>query len=255
MKLKMIAVLLGVAAVAQPLTAANWLTEPSAAQDQARKEKKLILVNFTGSDWCSWCMKLKNEVFSKPEFDAFASENLVLLEIDFPKKKALPAAVKKANAAFADKLKVSGYPTLHLLDADLKSLGEFGYLPGGPTRFLAKLKSVGGDRLKPATVAETKPKQPEPEPAPEAPPPPAFNGAPTFPAKIYTGLELKGIAGPANARLAMINNQTLGAGETGKVKLGDSVVKVKCLEVYDDRAVVMIEGSNQRRELRMRGGL
>jgi thioredoxin-related protein len=255
MKLKLIATLLGIAGVAHSLPAATWLTEPAAAQDQARKEKKLILVNFTGSDWCSWCIKLKSEVFSKPEFDAFASENLVLLEIDFPKKKALPAAVKKANAAFADKLKVSGYPTLHLLDADGKSLGEFGYLPGGPTPFLAKIKSVGGDRLKRAAVAETKPKQSEADPTSAEPPPPAFNGAPTFPPKTWSGLELKGIAGPANARLAMINNQTLGAGETGKVKLGDSVVKVKCLEVHDDRAVVMIEGSNQRRELRMRGGL
>jgi thioredoxin-related protein len=251
MKLKLFATILGIAGVAHTLTAANWLTEQTAAQEQARKEKKLILVNFTGSDWCGWCIKLRNEVFSKPEFDAFASENLVLLEIDFPKKKTLPAAVRKANAAFADKLKVSGYPTLHLLDADGKSLGQFGYLPGGPTPFLAKIKSVGGDRFKRAIVAETKPKQSEAEPDPL----PAFNGAPTFPAKVYTGLELRGIAGPANARLAMINNQTLGAGETGKVKLGDSVVKVKCLEVHDDRAVVMIEGTNQRRELRMRGGL
>jgi thioredoxin-related protein len=247
---KIVATILGVAALTHTLNAANWLTELAAAQEQARKEQKLILVNFTGSDWCGWCIKLRNEVFSKPEFDTFASENVVLLEIDFPKNKTLPAAVKKANAAFADKLKVSGYPTLHLLDANGKSLGEFGYVPGGPAPFLAKVKSVGGDRLKPA-VAENKSKR-EPEPAEPTPLPPAFNGARTFPPKTYSGLELKGISGPSNARLAMINNQTLGAGETAKVKLGDSTVKLKCLEVHDDYAVVMIDGTNQRRELRMR---
>jgi thioredoxin-related protein len=255
MTLKIIATIIGIAGLAHTVSAANWLNEPTAAQEQARKEKKLILVNFTGSDWCGWCIKLRNEVFSKPEFETFATENLVLLEIDFPRKKTLPAPVKKANAAFADKHKVSGYPTLHLLDADGKSLGQFDYIPGGPAPFLAKLKSIGGDRLKPATGADTKPKQPEPEPAVAAAPRPAFNGAPTFPAKTYAALELKGIAGSANARLAIINNQTLGAGETGKVKLGDSVVKVTCLEVHDDRAVVIIEGTSQRRELRMRGGL
>jgi thioredoxin-related protein len=235
-------------------TAANWLTDLNAAQAQARDENKLILVNFTGSDWCGWCIKLKNEVFVKPEFDAFASENLVLLEIDFPRQKPMPAATKKANGALADKYKVGGYPTLHVLTADGKSLGNLGYTPGGPNAFVAKLKSIGGDRFKPAKVAETKLAKREAEPE-TAEAPPAFNGAPTFPAKYYSALELKGVSGPPNARLALINNQTVGAGETAKVKLGDSVVKVKCLEVHDDFAVVMIDGTNQRRELRMRGGL
>lgn len=242
------------ALLAQSAAAANWLTELKAAQDQARTENKLILVNFTGSDWCGWCIKLKNEVFTKPEFDAFASDNLVLLEIDFPRQKPMPAATRKANGALADKYKVNGYPTLHVLDADGKSLGHLGYLPGGAKAFVAKVKSIGGDRFKAPTVAEKKPEKPA-EPKPEAPAPPAFNGAQTFPAKKYTGLELKGISGPANARLAMINNQTLGAGETGKVKLGDSVVKVTCVEIRDASAVVTIEGSDERRELRMRGGL
>src|SRR5687768_52271 len=131
MNLKTFSILMAVAA-AQTGGAANWLTEVKAAQDQARKENKLILVNFTGSDWCGWCIRLKNEVFAKPEFDAFASQNLVLLEIDFPQRKQMPAAMKKANGALADKYKVGGYPTVHVLDADGKSLGQLGYLPGGP---------------------------------------------------------------------------------------------------------------------------
>ena len=190
----------------------------------------------------------------KPEFDAFANESLVLLEIDFPRQKPMAAAVKKANGALADKYKVGGYPTLHLLEADGKSLGNLGYMPGGAKAFVAKLKTIGGDRFKPAKVAETRSTPREAE-AEAAEPPPAFNGAPTFPAKYYSALELKGISGPANARLALINNQTVGAGETAKVKLGDSIVKVKCLEVHDDSAIILIDGSKERRELRMRGGL
>ena len=83
---------------------------------------------------------------------------------------------------------------------------------------------------------------------------PAFNGAPTFEPKVYTDLELKGISGKANARFALINNQTIGAGESAKVKLGDSVVKVKCVEIHEDYVVVSVDGANDRRELRMRGG-
>jgi thioredoxin-related protein len=240
--------------LAQGATAATWLTDLNAAQEAARKDNKLILVNFTGSDWCGWCIKLRNEVFSKAEFDAFADHNLVLLEIDFPKKKAMSNAMRKANGTLADKYKVNGYPTLHLLEATGKSLGEFGYMEGGPAAFCAKVKSLGGNRIKGQAVAETKPKPADTQgEAAETPPPPAFNGAPTFPPKIYSALELKGISGPANARLALINNQTIGTGETGKVKLGGSVVKVECLEIHDDYVVVAVNGSKERRELHLRG--
>src|SRR6266581_5344317 len=77
--------------------AAEWLTDVPAAQEQAAAENKLVLLNFTGSDWCGWCMKLKAEVFSQPEFEDYANKNLVLVEIDFPKRKPQPAAQKKAN--------------------------------------------------------------------------------------------------------------------------------------------------------------
>jgi thioredoxin-related protein len=242
------------AAFATSVSAAGWLTDFNAAQGAARSQNKLILVNFTGSDWCGWCIKLKNEVFTKSEFDAFASQNLVLLEIDFPRKKALSAAAKKANGALADKYKVTGYPTLHVLDGDGKSLGQLGYVPGGANAFVAKLKAIGGDRFKSVTTAGNKSPQTDAEPEAAADVP-AFNGAPTFPPKYYTALELKGISGPPKARLALINNQTIGAGESAKVKLGESVVKVTCLEVHDDYAVITIDGSKERRELRMRGGL
>jgi thioredoxin-related protein len=254
MKLKLLSSIILAGGLAQAASAANWLTDMSAAQDAAKKEKKLILVNFTGSDWCGWCIKLRNEVFSKPEFDAFAAQNLVLLEIDFPRKKAISAAMKKANGNLADKYKVNGYPTLHLLDAEGKSLGEFGYTPGGPGAFCAKVKALGGNRIKGQAIAESRAPQTDASGEEDSAPAP-FNGAPTFPPKIYTQLELKGISGPPNKRFALINNQTIGAGESGKVNLGNQVVKVQCVEIHEDYVVVAVEGSKQRRELRLRDGI
>ena len=232
-------------------SAANWLTDIKAAQDQARSQNKLILVNFTGSDWCPWCIRLKNEVFSKPEFASFADANLVLLEVDFPRRKPMSPDAKKANGKLADQYKVGGYPTVHVLDADGQSLGQTGYSPGGPNPFVAKIKSIAGNRVQAKTATRTAPQRVEPEPREEIP---AFNGAITYPAKVYTDLELKGISGKPNARFALINNQPISAGESANVKLGDSVVKVKCLEIHEDYVVVSVDGANDRRELRMRGG-
>ena len=244
---------LGLALTIHTASASAWLTDIKAAQEQARSQNKLILVNFTGSDWCGWCIRLRNEVFSKPEFAGFASENLVLLEIDFPRQKPMSAEVKKANGKLADHYRVGGYPSVHVLDAEGQSLGQTGYLPGGPKAFVEKIKSIAGNRLQPKTVAQAPPAgQPQPEQPAETPEAPAFNGAPTFEPKVYTDLELKGISGKPNARFALINNQTIGVGESVKVKLGDSVVKVQCLEIHDDYVVVSVDGTKERRELRMR---
>src|SRR6266478_4278624 len=81
----------------------QWLTDLPKAQAKAKEEKKLVLMDFTGSDWCGFCIKLNKEVFSKPEFTEYAKKNLVLVEVDFPTKKELSAAQKKANAALKEK--------------------------------------------------------------------------------------------------------------------------------------------------------
>src|SRR5690348_11884172 len=78
---------------------ANWLTDLPAAQAAAKAEKKIVLINFTGSDWCGWCIRLRNEVFSQPQFDSFAKDHLVLVETDFPRRKSQSPEVKRANAA------------------------------------------------------------------------------------------------------------------------------------------------------------
>src|SRR5689334_5019611 len=81
----------------------SWGTDATAALAQAKKEKKLVMMNFTGSDWCGWCIKLKKEVFDTSEFNTYTKDNLVLVEVDFPSKKQQSAELKKANEALKDK--------------------------------------------------------------------------------------------------------------------------------------------------------
>jgi protein disulfide-isomerase len=102
----------------------SWLTDLPKAKAQAKAEGKLVLMDFTGSDFCSSCIRLHKEVFPAKEFAAFAKQRLVLVEVDFPLKKKQPAELKAANEALAKEFKVDGYPTLILLGSDGKKLGE-----------------------------------------------------------------------------------------------------------------------------------
>lgn len=122
--------------------AVNWLTDLPKAQTQAKTEKKLVMLDFTGSDWCGWCIKLNKEVFSQPEFAEYAKKNLVCVEVDFPNKKKLSPEQKKANDALAAKYKIEGYPTIIVLDSEGKKVGELGYMKGGPKAFIAELEKL-----------------------------------------------------------------------------------------------------------------
>ncbi len=102
----------------------TWLTDLPKAKQQAKAEGKLVLLDFTGSDFCSSCIRLHKEVFPAKEFAAFAKQRLILVEVDFPLKKKQPAALKAANEALSKEFKVDGYPTLILLGSDGKKLGE-----------------------------------------------------------------------------------------------------------------------------------
>lgn len=117
-----------------------WLTSVPDAKAQAQKENKLVLLDFTGSDWCGWCKKLDAETFSKSEFAAYAKKNLVLVEVDFPRSKPQSAELKAANKALQEKYKVDGYPTLVALKPDGTVVWQqVGYLEGGPSAMIAKL--------------------------------------------------------------------------------------------------------------------
>jgi thioredoxin-related protein len=125
------------------LAGVQWSTDLPSAQAQAKKDKKIVLVNFTGSDWCGWCKKLQAEVFTTKEFDTYAKDKLVLVEIDFPNQKKQTAALKKANEALQTKYKAEGFPTIVALNGDGKEVWrQVGYMPGGPKAWIAKLESL-----------------------------------------------------------------------------------------------------------------
>src|SRR6202040_3071968 len=94
----------------------DWMTDLPKAEAKAKAEKKLVLMDFTGSDWCPPCKALKKNVLSSPEFEKFAKDNLVLVEVDFPRSKAQTEELKKANEKLSEKFKIEGYPTVIVLD-------------------------------------------------------------------------------------------------------------------------------------------
>jgi protein disulfide-isomerase len=120
----------------------QWMTDLPKAQEKAKTENKLVMMDFTGSDWCGWCIKLNKEVFSQPEFAEFAAKNLVLVEVDFPHRKAQSAELKQANEGLQKKYKIEGYPTIIVLNSAGKKVGELGYEPGGPKVFISKLEEL-----------------------------------------------------------------------------------------------------------------
>ncbi|MEO6182790.1 MAG: thioredoxin family protein [Verrucomicrobiota bacterium] len=129
-------------AVFQLNAAEAWLTDLPKAQAEAKAEKKLVLLDFTGSDWCGWCIKLHKEVFSTPEFAEYAKKNLVLVEVDFPNKKKQTTELKKANDVLQQKYGVRGYPTIIVLNGEGKKVGQLGYMKGGPKAFTAELDKL-----------------------------------------------------------------------------------------------------------------
>ena len=120
----------------------TWTTDFAQALKDAKKDKKLLLVDFTGSDWCGWCIRLDNEVFSKEEFAKYAEKNLVLVKIDFPKRKAQSSEEKARNNKLAQKYGVQGLPTILLMDADEKVILQTGYQPGGPEAYIKHLEDA-----------------------------------------------------------------------------------------------------------------
>jgi len=112
-----------VKAADEKAAAPKWTENYAAALAQAKKEKKMLLLDFTGSDWCGYCIKLHDAVFSKPEFAKW-STRFVLVELDYPHKKQLSAEIKKQNSELKTKYKIQGFPTIIILDADEKKLAE-----------------------------------------------------------------------------------------------------------------------------------
>jgi thioredoxin-related protein len=225
-----------------------WLTDLPQAQVQARTEGKWVLIHFSGSDWCGWCMKLHKDVFQKAEFASYAKSNLVLVSVDFPKRKPQPPAVQQANQKLAAQYQVQGPPTLIVLDSQGRLLGKLNYGNGGTKAFIAEMEKV--IHTKPDVPGRTAVrKTAETEKAPQEP-----IKAAGIKGEKQSELELRRISGPRQRRQALINEQALSAGETATFHLASGRVKVRCVEIRERSVLVLVGSEKQSRELRLSGG-
>lgn len=119
-------------------SAEGWVDDFQEALDQAEKGEKDLLLDFTGSDWCGWCIRLKKEVFDQEAFKKAAPEHFILVEVDFPRSKPVKAASKELGAIF----EVQGYPTIILTDSQGRAYARTGYQEGGPEKYLAHLNEL-----------------------------------------------------------------------------------------------------------------
>jgi len=120
----------------------HWYTNMAEAQKAAEESDRPILVNFTGSDWCRWCIALSGEVLSQQTFIDYAAKELVTLKIDFPRRKQLPEDEVRENNLLAGKYGVRGFPTLVLLDTEGKLIARTGYRKGGADSYVEHLKGL-----------------------------------------------------------------------------------------------------------------
>jgi thioredoxin-related protein len=128
----------------------TWHTDMSKAVEISMQEEKPVLLFFTGSDWCGWCIRLQKEVFKTEEFVKWANENVVLVELDFPKRTPQDDTVKMQNYQLQQLLQVKGYPTIWIVNPEktadnkinLNALGNTGYVAGGPEKWLEGANTI-----------------------------------------------------------------------------------------------------------------
>src|SRR6188508_993576 len=118
----------------EPKSELKWYTDVKEAIKVSNKEKKPLLMFFTGSDWCGWCIRLQNEVLKTPEFQKWANENVILVELDYPRRTAQTPEVKNQNAELQQAFGIQGFPTVYFTSAEtkdgrvnFKGLGQTGY--------------------------------------------------------------------------------------------------------------------------------
>ena len=117
----------------------NWLTDVSQAIEQSKESGKPIFAFFTGKEWCSWCKKLERQVLSKDGFINYAKENLVLLELDFPRgRRNLP----QKQIELARKFNIKGYPTVILMDSSTNKIAKTGYEAMSPEQYVDHVKAL-----------------------------------------------------------------------------------------------------------------
>jgi thioredoxin-related protein len=129
--------------------AEGWSDNYTDALARAKAEKKLLFVEFTGSDWCPPCKKQAAEVFAKQEFKDYAAKNLVLLQLDYPKSKELKPEIKAQNSELRTQFSVRGFPTMVVLDGEGAELGRWaGYDGKGVERTIGRIEGCKGEAPK-----------------------------------------------------------------------------------------------------------
>ena len=120
-----------------------WHTDVNKAIGLSVKTEKPLFMFFTGSDWCGWCKRLVKEVFVKPEFSAWATKNVVLVELDFPRRTPISEDLKKQNRELGQIFGVRGYPSIWFVTpkveegkVNFNKLGSQGYVAGGPKAWI-----------------------------------------------------------------------------------------------------------------------
>ena len=127
----------------------KWETNIDKAMEVSSKTKKPMLLFFTGSDWCGWCIRLQNEVLKTPEFTKWANENVVLVELDFPRRTPQSEEIKQQNQGLQQAFQIRGYPTIWLVNGskidgkvNFEQLGSTGYVAGGPAVWIETASQI-----------------------------------------------------------------------------------------------------------------
>lgn len=143
MKKTLVLLLLIFGSVAVQAQELNWHTNVKEAIALGNKQKKPLLLFFTGSDWCGWCIRLQKEVLKTPEFEKWANENVILVELDYPRRTPQSTEIKKQNDELQQAFSIQGFPTICFANGtnkggkvNFEGLGNTGYVAGGPTAWL-----------------------------------------------------------------------------------------------------------------------
>jgi thioredoxin-related protein len=126
----------------------GWMTDFAAAKKKAAAEKKDLLVDFTGSDWCSWCIKLNDEVFKHDAFKNDVASKYILVELDYPRDKSKQSdELQKQNEQLSKEYSIKGFPTILLMDSLGRPFAKTGYQAGGPEKYIAHLDELRAKRI------------------------------------------------------------------------------------------------------------
>lgn len=150
MKKLLLILFLGLGSLTVSAQELEWHTNMDEAVKLSEKSKKPLLLFFTGSDWCGWCIRLQKEVLKTPEFAEWAKKNVILVELDFPRRTEMALELKKQNAEVAKAFGITGYPTVWITNAtknaegklSFQALGKTGYVAGGPSKWLESADKI-----------------------------------------------------------------------------------------------------------------